>query len=96
VLAKRDDELRQSLGLLPPTLDALHHSMDSTAKLATQLNPTLDNVRAASDELPDALKALKSAVGPLHDTVDAARPVLSKARPIVDELVPTAVTCTRR
>jgi len=44
VLAKRDDELRQSLGLLPPTLDALHHSMDSTAKLATQLNPTLDNV----------------------------------------------------
>ena len=88
VLAARDTDLGNSLQQLPGTTDALRHALRSTSALTHQLNPTLRDIRAASDKLPDALSSLTDMVGPLHDTVDAARDVVSKARPLVSDLRP--------
>jgi phospholipid/cholesterol/gamma-HCH transport system substrate-binding protein len=88
VLAARDGELTVALRLLPATTADLRNAMTSTSELTKQLDPTLDNIRAASDELPDALSALTDAVGPLRATVDAAGEVAAKARPIVSDLRP--------
>jgi phospholipid/cholesterol/gamma-HCH transport system substrate-binding protein len=90
VLAARDRELAATLERLPDTTDALRHALGSTSKLTHELNPTLDQVKAAADELPDALSALTDAVGPLHDTVRAAREVVDKARPVLADLRPAA------
>ncbi|MGQ0481107.1 MAG: MlaD family protein [Pseudonocardia sp.] len=89
-LADRDAELGDTLRQLPGTTDALREAMGNVSTLTEQLNPTLDNVQAASEELPDALSALRDALGPLRDTADAAREVVDKGRPIVDELLPVA------
>lgn len=88
VLAGRDTELDQALQQLPGATEQLRHAMTSTSKLTHQLNPTLDNIEAAADKLPDALAALDDAVGPLHNTVNAARSVVAEARPIVADLRP--------
>jgi phospholipid/cholesterol/gamma-HCH transport system substrate-binding protein len=88
VLAQRDDDLGRTLQQLPGATGELRHALDSTSKLTHQLNPTLDDIHAASDQLPDALNALTDMVGPLHDTANSARDVVSKARPIVSDLRP--------
>lgn len=90
VLAQRDGALSDSLRQLPGTTGALRHALDGVSHLSGQLDPTLDNIRAASDELPDALSALHDTIGPLRDTVDQARDVVRKARPLVADLRPIA------
>jgi phospholipid/cholesterol/gamma-HCH transport system substrate-binding protein len=89
-LANRDTELNDTLRQLPDTTDALRKAMGTMSRLTEQLNPTLDNVQAASKELPDALSALRDALGPLRDTAEAARTVVDKGRPIVNKLLPVA------
>jgi phospholipid/cholesterol/gamma-HCH transport system substrate-binding protein len=86
VLAARNSQLGQTLQELPGTTDSLKHALGSTSDLSHELNPVLDNVKAADKDLPDALDELKDAAGPLRDTADAARSVVSKGRGFVDDL----------
>jgi phospholipid/cholesterol/gamma-HCH transport system substrate-binding protein len=58
------------------------------SELATQLNPTLDGIKAASDKLPGALAGLSGVVDRLDRTVDLARPVVDGAKPLVADLRP--------
>jgi phospholipid/cholesterol/gamma-HCH transport system substrate-binding protein len=58
------------------------------SKLASELNPTLDGIKAASDRLPGALAGMSGVVDRLDRTVDLARPVVDGARPLVADLRP--------
>jgi phospholipid/cholesterol/gamma-HCH transport system substrate-binding protein len=58
--------------------------------LTGELNPTLDNLRRASGQLPQALQRASGTVDELGRTVRAARPVVSAAGPVVDDLRPIA------
>lgn len=89
VLAERDDQVSAALSELGGTTAELQHSMNSTSALATQANPLLDNVKAASAELPSALSRLRATVQRLGTTVDAAKPVVRDASPVVTALAPT-------
>lgn len=86
VLADRNDEFGRTLQELPGTTDALKRALHNTSELSQQLNPTLDHVKDASDELPKALNELRDALDPLDDTIDSARPVVDKAKPFVKDL----------
>lgn len=89
VITGHDDELRQTLGELPGLSADLRQAMSSTSALTVQLNPTLDNLDAAAEDLPGALSKIVDTTAQLHDTVQAAAPVVAKARPVVDSLRPT-------
>jgi phospholipid/cholesterol/gamma-HCH transport system substrate-binding protein len=88
VLTQRDTELRQTLGELPGLSADLRQAMSSTSALTTQLNPTLDNLNVAADDLPGALKRISKTTQHVRDTIAAAAPVVAKARPVVDDLRP--------
>lgn len=88
VLAKRDGDVGRSLRELPGTVGSLKNVMTSLTGLTGQLNPTLDDVEAASKDLPDALSSLDDAVGPLREVVQKAGPVVAGARPLVAGLRP--------
>lgn len=87
-LAASDDELRASLRTLPGFTGELRRALRSTQQLTTQLDPTLDGLNAASDELPRSLRRFQATVGNLDATVKAAKPVLEKAVPVVADLRP--------
>jgi phospholipid/cholesterol/gamma-HCH transport system substrate-binding protein len=87
-LAARDAELDATLRQLPGFGDDLRTASGAVSKLATQLNPTLDGIRAASDRLPGALAGLSGVVDRVDRTVDLARPVVDGARPLVADLRP--------
>jgi len=87
-LAARDAELDATLRQLPGFGDDLRTASGAVAGLATQLNPTLDGIRAASDKLPGALAGMSGVVDRLDRTVDLARPVVDGARPLVADLRP--------
>lgn len=87
-LAARDDQFGSTLAQLPGTTDALRHALDGVSHLSGQLDPTLRDVREASDELPGALSKLHDTLGPAHDTVREARGVVGKARSLVSDLRP--------
>jgi phospholipid/cholesterol/gamma-HCH transport system substrate-binding protein len=89
-VAAQNSALDSSLGRLPGLSTALRGATDSVTDLATQLDPTLDDVRAASDKLPGALDDLTDSVDQLGDTVDAARPFADRARPVFADLRPFA------
>lgn len=87
-LSANDTELRSSLAQLPGLSDGLRAALTNTQHLTKQLNPTLDDLHRASNELPHALHRLKELTGPLGDTVDAARPMIHAARPVIADLRP--------
>ena len=87
-LAARDAELDATLRQLPGFGDDLRAASSAVSELATQLDPTLDGVKAASDKLPGALAAMSGVVDRLDRTVDLARPVVDGARPLVADLRP--------
>jgi phospholipid/cholesterol/gamma-HCH transport system substrate-binding protein len=87
-IAARDAELDATLRQLPGFGDDLRSASGAVSELATQLNPTLDGLRAASDRLPGALAGLSGVVDRLDRTVDLARPVVDGARPLVADLRP--------
>lgn len=87
-LASNDREIRQGLEQLPGLGDDLRNALTRTKTLTKELNPTLDNLGNASEELPVALKKLRKTVGTVGELVDVARPVVTKARPLVADLRP--------
>jgi phospholipid/cholesterol/gamma-HCH transport system substrate-binding protein len=87
-LAARDADLDATLRQLPGFGDDLRTASGKVSELATQLNPTLDGIKAASDRLPGALAGLSGVVDHLDRTVDLARPVVDGARPLVADLRP--------
>jgi phospholipid/cholesterol/gamma-HCH transport system substrate-binding protein len=87
-LAESDGALRASLGQMPGLTHDLRQALDSTQALTTELDPTLDNLKDASDVLPGALTRFRSTVGHLGETLDAAKPVLDKARTVVVDARP--------
>lgn len=87
-LAESDGALRASLRQMPGLTHDLRQALESTSALTTQLDPTLDNLRNASDVLPGALTRFRSTVGHLGETLDAAKPVLAKARTVVVDARP--------
>lgn len=93
-LADSDESLRASLRELPGLTGDVRKALSSTQALTTQLDPTLDNLRSASDTLPGSLKRFRSTVGNLGETLDAAKPVLDKARPVVADLRPLVADVT--
>jgi phospholipid/cholesterol/gamma-HCH transport system substrate-binding protein len=87
-LAARDAELDATLRQLPGFGDDLRTASGAVSDLATQLNPTLDGIKAASDRLPGALAGMSGVVDRLDRTVDLARPVVDGARPLAADLRP--------
>lgn len=87
-LADSDGALRASLDQLPGLSQDLRRAMTSTRDLTTQLDPTLDNLRNASDVLPGSLKRFESTVRNLGDTLKSASPVLDRARTVLADLRP--------
>jgi phospholipid/cholesterol/gamma-HCH transport system substrate-binding protein len=87
-LAARDADLDATLRQLPGFGDDLRTASGAVSSLATQLNPTLDGIRAASDRLPGALAGLSGVVDRMDRTVDLARPVVDGARPLLADLRP--------
>ena len=87
-LAARDAELDATLRQLPGFGDDLRAASGAVSDLATQLNPTLDGIKAASDRLPGALAGMSGVVERLDRTVDLARPVVEGARPLAADLRP--------
>lgn len=88
VLARNDDDLRASVARLPGLGDQLRAGLTATQRLTTELDPTLRNLRAASDALPPALEDLTETAEQIGETVEQARPVVSMARPVVGDLRP--------
>ena len=87
-LAARDADLDATLRQLPGFGDDLRKASGSVSELATQLNPTLDGIKAASDRLPNALAGLSGVVDKMDRTVDLARPVVDGAKPLLADLRP--------
>lgn len=90
VLAERDEELTTTLEQVPGFSKELKHAMTSTSALTKQLNPTLEALHEASEELPPALSQLTETVSGAGKLVDAATPVVDKAQPVVADLRPLA------
>lgn len=88
VLATNDGQVAATLQRLPGLSAELRHAMTSTHGLTAQLDPTLDDVRRASQVLPPALSRLTETVRQAHDTIRVAEPVIAKGRPIVADLRP--------
>jgi len=87
-LAARDADLDATLRQLPGFGDDLRTASGAVRDLATQLDPTLDGLKAASDKLPGALAGLSGVVDKVDRTVDLARPVVDGAKPLVADLRP--------
>lgn len=77
-----------SIQQLPELTGRLRTAMDSTQRLSDQLDPALNNLRAASGSLPGSLSKASGTVDQLGRTVDEARPVVNKAGPVVSDLRP--------
>jgi len=87
-LAEHDDDLRAALDELPGLTDELGGATSSVTRLSAQLDPTLRNLRKASDDLPVALREIGDVAGSLEDTAVTARPVVRKLRPLLADLRP--------
>jgi len=87
-VARNDDALVSALGQLPGVSTELRRASTGADKLSGQLNPTLDKLHEASEELPGSLSNLQDTVDKLGDTVDAAKPFLDEARPVLKDLRP--------
>jgi phospholipid/cholesterol/gamma-HCH transport system substrate-binding protein len=81
-LAKQDNSIRDSLTLLPGTLDAAGAALRDSRPLANELGP-------ASRELRPAVRGLTSSLKPLRPLVREATPIVqNKLRPFVKAGVP--------
>lgn len=88
VLAENDQELTATLAEMPGLNDQLRRALTATQDLTTQLDPTLENLEAASADLPPALERLTDTAGELREFAEVARPVVAEARPVVADLRP--------
>ncbi|HET9692461.1 MAG TPA: MlaD family protein [Acidimicrobiales bacterium] len=83
-LSQNDAGLQQTLAALPRTTDALGSSLPKVQALSSQLNPFLDNLRAADATLPTAIGQLDTTIQQLKPVVDELGPVISDGTPVVD------------
>jgi phospholipid/cholesterol/gamma-HCH transport system substrate-binding protein len=83
-LTANNSALQQTLAALPGTTDALGSSLNKVQALSGQLNPFLDNLRAADGTLPGALSKLTDTLDQLRPVVDQLRPVIATGTPVVD------------
>jgi phospholipid/cholesterol/gamma-HCH transport system substrate-binding protein len=88
VIARNDGNLSESLAELPGLATDLRSASQGVSALRTQLDPTLDSLRVASDELPPTLSRVKGTVDQLDTTLDELSPLLARARPVVGDLRP--------
>jgi phospholipid/cholesterol/gamma-HCH transport system substrate-binding protein len=88
LLSEHNADLELTLSKLPGTTDALKSAMTGVNGLTAQLNPTLDNLGAASAQLPQVLQKMNGVVDNLGRTVQAAGPVVAAAGPVVNDLRP--------
>lgn len=87
-VSANSDELRAGLGELPGLTKDLGTAGRSVQRLSGQLDPTLDNVRKASDRMPKALRRVTGTVGEVDGVLGKAGPVAQKLRPVVRDLRP--------
>lgn len=90
VLAQHDQDLQNSIKRLPGVYAQLRRTFNATQELTKQLDPTLDDLRSVSDQLPDTLDHFTDTVDTLGDTMKAAKPVVSEGRGLVADLRPFA------
>jgi phospholipid/cholesterol/gamma-HCH transport system substrate-binding protein len=88
VVARNDDSLAEALRQLPGATSDLRRASAGVDTLGGQLDPTLDDLRAAAPDLPDTLSKLRDTVDQVHSTLKDTGPFLDKARPAVGDLRP--------
>jgi len=91
----RRTSLDASLAQLPDLSAKLRRTSTSVALLAGQLDPTLKDVRSASDQLPGALSRFGDSLDELDAFLGRARPVIDRARPVVTDLGAAAPSVRR-
>jgi phospholipid/cholesterol/gamma-HCH transport system substrate-binding protein len=87
-LAANDRQLSATLAELPGLSDQLRNSLSATQYLTRELNPTLDNLEDAKDDLPKALDRTTDTAHQLRDTMHEAKGFVREARPVVRDLRP--------
>lgn len=87
-LADQNHPMDSAVRQLPGFLEQLKRATGAVQTLSGQLDPTLDNLRKASDTLPDALRELRSTADEASGFVDKADPVVDALRPVVADLRP--------
>ena len=90
VLSDQRGPLADTVRQLPGVTGDLRTAMAKTSALTKELNPLLDNVRAASARLPYSLNGLSRLADQVNVTAQKAAPVVRKARPVVANLRPVA------
>lgn len=88
VVASRDDELESAMQQLPGFTSDLGRAATDVRRLTGELDPTLQNVRRASQTLPSALRKLTESVAEIRQTARTARPVVREVRPVVADMRP--------
>ncbi|MCU4184407.1 MlaD family protein [Acidiferrimicrobium sp. IK] len=83
-LSANNTDLQKTLAALPGTTDALGTSLGKVQALSGQLNPFLDNLRAADGVLPGALNKLTTTLNQLKPVVDELGPVITTGTPVVN------------
>jgi len=81
-------EFDRTLAELPGLVHNLRRSTDAVQELSDQLDPTLHDLRDASDAFPDALRHLRKTADKLDGVVDVAQPFLDSLRDVTRDLRP--------
>ena len=87
-LESKNVEFNDALATLPDFMRSLRTSTNKITRLSTELKPTLESVRGASDRLPTALEGLQDTLTQLADLSTEAGPLVREARPLVADLRP--------
>lgn len=85
---RQSGSLQAALARFPELTGDLDQAAHAVGRLTGQLDPTLDNVKAAADTMPEALSRITDTVEKLDGTLEKAGPVARKLRPVVRDLRP--------
>lgn len=80
--------LDTSLGRLPQLSRKLRGATEAVGELTIELDPALDDIKAATGELPKALSGLAGTAKRVRSVAEKAGPVLDVARPVLRDLRP--------
>jgi phospholipid/cholesterol/gamma-HCH transport system substrate-binding protein len=87
-LGARNASVDSVLAQLPDLATELRRATDAVTGLSGQLDPALDNLKAATGKLPGALGKLGDTAETLGTTVDQLGPLAEQALPVVADLRP--------
>lgn len=85
-VGSQDDELDEALAEMPGFAKELRSASKGVNELVGELDPTLESLADAKDDLPDALKRLGDSIESLDGFLEDARPVLRDAKPVLADL----------